>query len=637
MGGCNSASGIKNDFAKVKKAVPINWEDPTAVERIDFHSDGTVASLELHMADCENINIPALVQVCGQLQYLDLSKNGKTVLADLNLFVTLSNLEQLNLDACPLVTGSLEALSDLHELRSLNLATCGVEGDVRHLASLTALTEIDLSYCRGIRGSLHSLVPLELLKKLKVASCCYLMGYMTVDALQFICRITNVGGLVDLTGVGPHELVGEIQRGGSHLRTLKFRGFTCLKGDMFTMISGLLPQLQHADFGGCRAMSGSLADLAKCTQLTYLDLFHTNITGDIEVFSALTELRVLNLAATFESQYPSHHWGDVASLGPCRNLECVMLDLLNVHGDITFLSCATLRRLSATHTGVRGDIGMFIACPRIQIIELCDTLVTGDIDVFHHTPSLTKLILFGTAVTGDVAVFQSTPRLQEIWLGDVHHGSDIFGDIEVFSHLRLLRRVSLAETEVWGDVTALRAILPQCDVLYRRRRPTSHSYSDVPESFLQEASLGREIELEPPQHVRQQRPWWSCRDDDDTEANHLSTLTHVHRPKEDTARLLASCAPFCEATSPAGQVDWHALDSRPEAMSIHSFSDIFFQSPHDEEPPSGGDSAPMVKTATDGGEDEEDHTKLSFTMSGGGSAPAARRITRRVLDMSPEQ
>ena len=41
--------------------------------------------------------------------------------------------------------------------------------------------------------------------------------------------------------------------------------------------------------------------------------------------------------------------------------------------------------------------------------------------------------------------------------------------------------------------------------------------------------------------------------------------------------------------------------------------------------------------STDGGEDEEDHTKLSFTMSGGGSAPAARRITRRVLDMSPEQ
>ena len=149
----------------------------------------------------------------------------------------------------------------------------------------------------------------------------------------------------------------------------------------------------------CRDLHGSLAkEFRELRALAWLELVHTNVTGNLDVLKENTALTYLNLQHTRIS-------GDLQSLAEVTGLRAVWLGRTRVSGDLVALSNAKgLKTLDLSGTKVYGDLVALKNAKGLSHLDLSETKVYGDLASFANLKNLTALQLGNTKVFGDLSV-----------------------------------------------------------------------------------------------------------------------------------------------------------------------------------------------------------------------------------------
>lgn len=148
-----------------------------------------------------------------------------------------------------------------------------------------------------------------------------------------------------------------------------------------------------------RSIYFDIEDIKYCTNLTYLNLPSTQVSGDISVLSKFTNLTWLNLSYTQVS-------GDISALSNLTNLAYLSLPSTQVSGDISAVSKLTnLNTLNLTSTQqVSGDISALSKLTNLTYLGLSSTQVSGDINSLVNLTKLTNLLgLKNLSLTGDMS------------------------------------------------------------------------------------------------------------------------------------------------------------------------------------------------------------------------------------------
>ena len=147
-----------------------------------------------------------------------------------------------------------------------------------------------------------------------------------------------------------------------------------------------------------RSIYFDIEDIKYCTNLTYVDLPTTQVSGDISAVSELTNLTNIILNNTQVS-------GDISAVSELTNLTNIILDNTQVSGDISAVSkLVKLYNLNLSNTQISGDISAVSKLVNLANIRLASTKISGMVD---NLAGLTKISyldkLSGTSLTGDMS------------------------------------------------------------------------------------------------------------------------------------------------------------------------------------------------------------------------------------------
>ena len=139
------------------------------------------------------------------------------------------------------------------------------------------------------------------------------------------------------------------------------------------------------------------------TDLTYLDISNTNISGDIANLKNLTALTYLNLGRTNIS-------GDIANLKNLKALTNLNLGRTNISGDIANLKNLTaLTNLNLGRTNISGDIANLKNLTALTYLELSNEQIplTGEISALSTLSKCIAISLSFSKLTGDLAILHN--------------------------------------------------------------------------------------------------------------------------------------------------------------------------------------------------------------------------------------
>jgi hypothetical protein len=198
------------------------------------------------------------------------------------------------------------------------------------------------------------------------------------------------------------------------------------------------------------AVTGTLGILAGCTGLTYIDLGGTAVTGSVESLAAITGLTHINLGRTAVT-------GSVDSLATCTGLTYIRLDQTAVTGSVESLAAITgltyiqLGGTQSSPSAVTGSVDSLAACTGLTTIALQSSAVTGSVDSLAACTGLTTINLYQTAVSGSVESLAACTGLTYISL----FSTAVTGSVESLAACTGLTIINLMNTAVSGNVESL--------------------------------------------------------------------------------------------------------------------------------------------------------------------------------------
>ncbi|BDA46237.1 probable EIN3-binding F-box protein 1 [Coccomyxa sp. Obi] len=240
-------------------------------------------------------------------------------------------LRALSVDACSQVTavGALEILKACsHSLTSFNVSRTAVSS--LQQSRWGALQSLTANQCDNLTSVTFQLPASAPLRELSLAGCTNL-GKVVLACPQLISL--NVSGNSSLTHLSLKCTALESLRAAQCLRLEGLQeGFCC-------------PALLHANFAGCRSLTGLDESLAGCTSLLTL-----NVNGCISLFrlALLDHTGMARLEASGCKQLRTVECGSTA-LEVCMAQSCQVLEALRLQGKslqvLDVGGCSSLREL----------------------------------------------------------------------------------------------------------------------------------------------------------------------------------------------------------------------------------------------------------------------------------------------------
>ena len=147
-----------------------------------------------------------------------------------------------------------------------------------------------------------------------------------------------------------------------------------------------------------RAVYFDIKDIKYLTNIKYLLLSNTQVSGDISAVSNLINLTNFSLSNTQVS-------GDISAVSNLTNLHYFDISNTQVNGDISAVSNLTnLNYFDISNTQVNGDINAISQLTALTVLNLDYTQVNGNIDSLANLTKLTDYIsLKGLSLTGDMS------------------------------------------------------------------------------------------------------------------------------------------------------------------------------------------------------------------------------------------
>ena len=206
-------------------------------------------------------------------------------------------------------------------------------------------------------------------------------------------------------------------------------------------------------FRGRKDLRGTLSQgFKELKDLGFLDLSDTKISGDLAVLANCTEMTNLKLQNTLVS----------GNLGSLADATIRILDLSNskVTGNLGALNVTQLGFCRLSNTRIAGDVAVLGTWPRIQEVDLSDTDVTGTMhvnSVFYYleilklTGTRTKIDFMGRGV-GSECSFPKMTTLEVSGLAMDALVSEFLAPLILCQHLNSIGAAGCGLTGVlFGD------------------------------------------------------------------------------------------------------------------------------------------------------------------------------------------
>ncbi|CAE7307778.1 inlA, partial [Symbiodinium necroappetens] len=195
-------------------------------------------------------------------------------------------------------------------------------------------------------------------------------------------------------------------------------------------------------------IAGDLQPLAPLTQLRHLNSYKTQIAGDLQPLASLTQLQGLDLSKTQIA-------GDLQPLASLTQLQGLDLSKTEIAGDLQPLAPLTqLRSLQVHDTQISGELQPLARLTQLQYLLLYKTQIAGDLQPLASLTQLWGLDLCDTQIAGDLQPLAPLTQLQGLFLSN----TQIAGDLQPLAPLTQLSHLSLSNTQISGDLQPLKAL-----------------------------------------------------------------------------------------------------------------------------------------------------------------------------------
>ncbi|XP_027337890.1 receptor-like protein 7 [Abrus precatorius] len=445
----------------------------------ELHKLKNLRYLNLSMAGFEG-QIPHEISHLERLVTLDLSSSvtspHKLKLEQPNiakLVQNLANIEELYLDGVAISAKGQEwchALSSLHKLRVLSMSSCNLSGPIDStLAELRSLSILKLS-----NNSMSSVLPESFLNFSNLAtlqlSSCGLSGSFPKGIFQIpTLKVLDISDNEDLGGSLPNfplhssiqsldlshtNFSGKLPESISNLKQLSMIDIS------YCQFNGTLPsslselsQLVHLDLSSNNFV-GPLPSFNMSKKLTYLSLFHNNLSGVLPPnhFEGLKNLVSIDLGFNlFSGSLPS----SLLKLPYLRELKLPYNQLSGVLDDFLIPS-SPLEMLDLGRNNFQGPIPMSIFSHRtLRVIQLNLNKFNGTIqlDKIRKLGNLTTLCLSHNNLTIDINYkddldLSPYPDIRNLMLGSCKLG----GIPSFLRNQSTLLHLNLANNEIQGTI-----------------------------------------------------------------------------------------------------------------------------------------------------------------------------------------
>lgn len=253
------------------------------------------------------------------------------VYGDIAVVKDLPLLRNFEVVSCLEVYGNLSAFLNHTSINYLSLPQVAshpaIEGDIANLAGCTSLGSLNATNEWKITGDIVALTNLDSLYAINLNGT-NVYGNIGVLAGKTKLQQINLGNSVNETYIGPSEnkITGNIASfaGLPMLYTISLQNTgvtgdfadvvnvprlasiyvtnTAVTGDMEDFAVSKMPNLSVLDVGNCAGITGDVENLAGNTKLYNLQLYGTNVTGDIgEALEDCTTLTSVNIGNTLVS------------------------------------------------------------------------------------------------------------------------------------------------------------------------------------------------------------------------------------------------------------------------------------------------------------------------------------------------
>ena len=189
-----------------------------------------------------------------------------------------------------------------------------------------------------------------------------------------------------------------------------------------------------------------IEDIRGCTNIQWLYLSSTQVSGDISAVRNLVNLKSLVLNDTKVS-------GDISAVSNLTKLVSIYIDYTQITGDISAVSNLTnLTALAIGYTQVSGDISAVRNLVNLTSLILNDTKVSGDISAVSNLVNLSSLVLDYIQVSGDISAVSNLTNLEYLGVSS----TKVSGDISAVSNLTNLTALTIGYTQITGNISAVR-------------------------------------------------------------------------------------------------------------------------------------------------------------------------------------
>ena len=192
-------------------------------------------------------------------------------------------------------------------------------------------------------------------------------------------------------------------------------------------------------------ISGDISALAEMKSMSSLLMSNTQVSGDISALAGLTALKTLSMSSTQVS-------GNISALAGLTALSSLTLPYTQIFGDISVLTgMKALSSLSMIDTQVSGDISALATLTALKTLSLSYTQVSGNISALAGMKALIALSMPYTQVSGNISTLAGMKTLVSLSLAN----TQVSGDILALAEMKSLDTLSLSNTQITGDISAL--------------------------------------------------------------------------------------------------------------------------------------------------------------------------------------
>ena len=364
---------------------------------------------------------PAINQLFSGLTVLNLS-GLTTVKGRLeDLCVSLPQLETLRLGQTKL-SGSLEAVSSMKNLRELDIEGTNVEGKkaLRPLVSCPRLTRLNLSDTKLEDATLESLATLLNLRELCLRRCATLAGDISALAACSSLEVLDLSAHKTMTiGGNLHELgVGKDGKGGlQHLKTLDLTNCRLIGGEMSAGLVELISNIRAAH-------GPSAVKLGGCGQFFLPEDLVTLNEWDEAVSAAAAQQAAEQAAAAAQRQSTARSGRrsrdsarDRSTTGSRESSSRVSSErTTKSRGSATASAASAIGSSRASSASAQRHCGPIVLVNgRADRIDLSGIgSLEGELKAFGRVTGIKKLDLSGTKVRGELSMLSQCLSLEDL-------------------------------------------------------------------------------------------------------------------------------------------------------------------------------------------------------------------------------